>query len=115
VEALISLRGQMDEEFDRNKQKQGVNTWSKLHQRMTSVVPGFCKTVNACRKKYALLYNDYRRYRKSIKNGAPDTATKNKKVAIFEQMDRWRLRHRVKADASAGDTTDSPGSSGDEG
>jgi hypothetical protein len=30
VEALISLRGQMDEEFDRNKQKQGMLFFSAM-------------------------------------------------------------------------------------
>ncbi len=37
VEALISLRGQMDEEFDRNKQKQGTLFFSPMRYR-TSLI-----------------------------------------------------------------------------
>ncbi|KAG0569286.1 hypothetical protein KC19_6G080200 [Ceratodon purpureus] len=120
VEALIALRGEMHEEFERNKQKQGVNTWNKLHSRMLAVCRGFRKSANACKKKYSILYNEYKKDRECTKDinneglvagGLP----RSKKCAFFDQMDMWyQNRPRLKVDANQGEHLDSPCTSADD-
>jgi hypothetical protein len=92
----------------------GVNTWNKLHVRMLNECRGFRKSANACKKKYSILYNEYKKDRdcaKEIENDTLATGSINrtKKCAFFEQMDMWHQnRPRCKVDANRGDTLESP-------
>ncbi|KAH9558166.1 hypothetical protein CY35_07G122700 [Sphagnum magellanicum] len=113
VEALVALRGEMHDEFVRNKQKQGVNTWNKLHIRMQAMCRGFHKTANACKKKYSILYNEYKKDRENLKeNGDIEASgtpgTRSKKCAYFDQMDMWHLKRLENKVGLAGGTADSP-------
>lgn len=89
---------------------------------MLALCRGFRKSANACKKKYSILYNEYKKDRENQKEFSNDSLgtpgsimTKSKKCAYFDQMDMWHLnRTRVKADAHPGDTTDSPCTSGEE-
>ncbi|XP_024395616.1 uncharacterized protein [Physcomitrium patens] len=120
VEALIALRGEMHEEFERNKQKQGVNTWNKLHARMLGVCKGFRKSANACKKKYSILYNEYKKDRECAKDINNDAFVagglpRSKKCAFFDQMDMWyQNRPRLKIDANQGEHLESPCTSADD-
>ena len=38
----------------------GVDNWSRLHTRLVSLCPDFSKDSEACRKKWSVIYNDYK-------------------------------------------------------
>lgn len=97
----------------------GVNTWNKLHTRMLTVCRGFRKSANACKKKYSILYNEYKKDRECAKDineglvagGLP----RSKKCAFFDQMDMWyQNRPRLKVDANQGEHLESPCTSADD-
>ncbi|MCO5596458.1 hypothetical protein L7F22_050521 [Adiantum nelumboides] len=51
--------GGMSEEFN-NPQKQGINLWVKVASRLASTYHDFAKEREACRKKWAALFAQYR-------------------------------------------------------
>lgn len=60
VETLIAIRGEMDEEFARTANKQGMNAWVKLQVRMVAGIRGFNRTWLSCKKKYKTILAEYR-------------------------------------------------------
>lgn len=46
----------------------GVNIWNKFYVRMFGVCKGFWKSVNVCKKKYLIFYNEYKKDRECVKD-----------------------------------------------
>ena len=38
----------------------GVDNWSRLHTKLVSMCPDFCKDSEVCRKKWSTIYSDYK-------------------------------------------------------
>ncbi|KAH7431285.1 hypothetical protein KP509_08G041000 [Ceratopteris richardii] len=59
VDQLIHVRGGLNDEFN-NPIKQGVNLWSKVATKLTSMYPDFDKDSESCRKKWQKVLCQYR-------------------------------------------------------
>jgi len=38
----------------------GVDNWSRLHTKFVFLCPDFTKNIEACKKKWSSIYNDYK-------------------------------------------------------
>ena len=57
----------------------GVNNWSRVHTKFVSLCPDFTKDSEACRKKWSVIYNDYKE----------DTAMNFKPGSLRSKKCRW--------------------------
>jgi hypothetical protein len=63
----------------------GVDTWLKLHSRMTAIIPGLNRKSEACKKKFNVLYKQSRLDK--MANGISRSYRKEWKY--YEAFDQW--------------------------
>jgi hypothetical protein len=63
----------------------GVDTWLKLHSRMIAIILGLNRTSEACKKKFNVLYKQYRLDK--MANGI--SGSDRKECKYYEAFDQW--------------------------
>ena len=62
-----------------------VDIWLKLHARMIVVIPGLNRTAESCKKKFNVLYKQYRLDK--MANGL--SKSDRHKCKFYEAFDQW--------------------------
>jgi hypothetical protein len=62
-----------------------VDVWLKLHARMVAVIPGLNRTAEACKKKFNVLYKQYRLDK--MANGV--SGSDRHECKFYDAFDQW--------------------------
>ncbi|KAL3679976.1 hypothetical protein R1sor_022932 [Riccia sorocarpa] len=94
VHELITLRAEMDVEFEDQAGKQGVNNWQRLHRRLSVAVRGFTKSWESCKKKWQAEYKKYRTDKRHLNISGNSRHITCKYFDVID--DAWKNRANVK-------------------
>lgn len=81
---LIRIRGELANVFAAPP-KQGVDNWGRLHRALVTNCPDFNKDSEACRKKWAAIYKDYKSDKAAISTSGSGRPEKCKWYVLVDQ------------------------------
>jgi hypothetical protein len=64
----------------------GVNTWLKVQARMVATIRGFDHSWESCKKKYKVVYTEYKNDKRANESSGSD---RHQECKWFDQLDVW--------------------------
>lgn len=82
----------------------GINTWMKLQTRMVAAIRGFDRSWESCKKKYKVIYTEYKNDKRANEISGSD---RHQECKFFEHFDMWNstracVKNQIPASATEG-------------
>lgn len=84
----------------------GINSWLKVQARMVAAIRGFNRSWESCKKKYKIIWTEYKNDKRANEISGSD---RHQDCKWFEQLDVWNstracVKNQIPASATEGES-----------